>query len=150
MRHKRNYWPKILLLLGFAFLFLILIYRQAIQDIWSFWLQKIKIDFDNTFYEASPEQRRTMPPTLAIKETELALYIGEPFKSFRRKDWNEFWNIVYGAFPKDEPQRQGLPRKIRQLTTEEIAYDLTTLYPDFFGYFDQEQWKALFGIILKK
>jgi len=54
------------------------------------------------------------------------------------------------AFPKDYPERKGLPKKMRQLTTDEIADELIDLYPEPFAYLQEDQWRQFFGILLEK
>lgn len=142
--------PKILLIVGFSILFLIIKYQDSIKDFASFNLEKMKIHFDNFFSEEDSRITRHRPFSLLEKETELKLYIGEPFKSFTREDFNEFWHLIYGTFPKDIPDREGLPRKTRQLTSDEIAFELMSLYPQPFAYFKSEHWQTFFDIVLKK
>lgn len=148
MRFKR-FLPKILLAFGFLTLFLIIKYQNSIKDIWSFNLEKVKIYFDNFFYQTSSQPKRHRPLSLMERETELKLYIGEPFRDFTQNDWNEFWNLIYGAFPKEAPKK-GLPKKMRQLTPDEIAFELMSRYPSPFAYFKESHWQIFFGIVLKK
>lgn len=149
MKAKR-FLAQILLVAGFVSLYFIYKYQSSIQDIWAYNRDKLKIYFDNFFFEAGAGMERRRPLTLAERETELKLYIGEPFRSFSRSEWGDFWNIVYGAFPKDRPEREGLPRKKRQLTQDEIAFELAADYPEPFSYFKEEHWKQFFGIIFRK
>jgi len=142
--------PKILLIAGFFILYLVIRYQSNIREAWQFNLEKVKIYFDNFFFESSSRRQRRRPWSLDQKETELKLYIGEPFRSFSRKDWNDFWQLIYGAFPKEEPGKQGLPKKMRQLTLDEISFELMDRYPQPFGFFRENHWKIFFGIILQK
>lgn len=146
----RKILPKILLLIGFLALVIIVRYREQITEFWFFNLQKVKIHTDNFLYESGSGVKRHKPVTFLEKETELQLYVGEPFRSFNRKDWGEFWGIVYGAYPMDTPEKKGLPRRIRQMDQEEIAYELALRYPQPFVYFTQEHWNIFFSIIFKK
>jgi len=147
MRSK-SILPKILIISGFILLFLIIQFRGSIQDFSSNIFDSVKINLDNFFYQS--EAKRHAPVTLVQKETELRLYIGEPFRSFTPREWKKFWLLIYGAFPKDKPERAGLPRKIRQLTEDEIAQELISLYPEPFVYFQDQHWNMFFEIILKK
>lgn len=88
--------------------------------------------------------------SLMERETELKLYIGQPFLDFTPKEWNDFWNLLYGTFPKDSPEREGLPQRLRQLTEDEIAFELMERYPAPFSYFQKNHWDTLFSIALKK
>lgn len=145
-----KFLPKILLVVGFLALFLIIKYQSPIKEKLAFHLERISIYFDNFFYHASSKPERHRPVSLLERETELKLYIGQPFRDFTRKDWARFWNLIYGAFPKEAPEKQGLPRKARQLTQGEIASELILRYPNPFSYFQKNHWEMLFSIVLKK
>jgi len=149
MRLKRLL-PPFLLIIGFAVLFFVIKYRESLQDLSSFNLEKLKTYVDNFFYESSPELKRRRPFSLTQKETELKLYIGQPFKDFSYSDWREFWNLVYGSFPKEPPEKEGLPPRMRQLTQDEIAFELMSRYSQPFAYFGTNQWQSFFGILFKK
>lgn len=138
------------MILGFPALFLIIKYQSSIKEAWLFNLEKVKIYFDNFFSDSDAQTARRRPLSLAERETELKLYIGEPFKDFTPADWNEFWNLIYGRFSKENPDRQSLPKKMRQLTLDEIAYELMYRYPQPFAYFTESHWKIFFSIIAKK
>ena len=149
MRFKRIL-PKILLIAGFLALYLILKYQTSIKEFWSFNLEKIKIYFDNFFSAQGSGLERHRPLSLIEKETELKLYVGQPFIDFSQKDWREFWNLIYGVFPEKTPEKPGLPKRVRQLTTDETAFELMSLYPNPFSYFKEEHWRIIFSIILRK
>lgn len=146
----RRHLPKIFIALGFLSLILIVKYQNYIKDIWSFNSEKIQIYFDNFFYGTSPEVKRHRLISTVKKETELQMYVGEPFKSFSRSQWREFWNFIYGAFPKEKPARAGLPNRMRQLTEDEIATELVSRYPMPFGYFKSNHWRMFFDIVFGK
>jgi hypothetical protein len=115
----------------------------------SWQLKKAAVYVDNFFYFAKSGVKRRPPITLIERETELKLYIGAPFKDFTRRDWNEFWNLVYGAFLKENPEDTNLPKKMRQLTEEEIAQKLTSFYPMPFSFFQERAWQSFFQILFK-
>lgn len=146
----KRFLPKVLLIAGFAVLFLIIVYQSPIKDIWLLNLERLQIYIDNFFNAAGPEPRRQRPISLLQKEIELKLYIGEPFKGFSETDWNDFWRFVYGGYPKELPGKQGLPMKMRQLTTDEIASELAFRYPQPFAYFTERHWKTFFDILFAK
>jgi hypothetical protein len=141
--------PKIVLVSGLALIFLILAYQSQIKDTWSVFIEKATIYFDNYFFSKGREPERKRPIGLLERETELALYIGEPFKEFSRDDWREFWNIIYGGFAKVDSGK-GLPNRMRQLTPDEIKYELSSRYPQPFSYFREQHWRIFFDIIEKK
>ena len=138
--------PKLVLTCGFLALFTIIIYRAALKDKWRFNLERIKIYFDNFFYQGE----RHPPLSLLQKETELKLYVGEPFRDFDQEQWKQFWGIVYGASAEEPPEKEGLPKKMRQLTQDEVAFELMQRYPQPFANFRAEHWGIFFGIIFKK
>ena len=148
MRSKR-FLPKILLIAGFLSTFLIIKYKSEIKGFLSFNLEKFRIYSDNFFGYATSGPKRSRPISLLQKETELKLYVGEPFRSFSRRDWSDFWNLIYGVFHREAPEKAGLPRRVRRLTKEEIAEELTRRYPSPFSYFKEEHWGIFFGLILK-
>lgn len=141
--------PKILLVSGFALLVLILVYQSQLKVIWFAVIDKAAIYSENFFFSKGRQPLRSRPIDLLGRETELALYIGEPFRSFSREDWAQFWNIIYGGFAREEAGK-GLPNRMRQLTLDEIRYELSSLYPQPFSYFQEQHWKMFFDIIEKK
>ncbi|MFH0935696.1 MAG: hypothetical protein V1828_02400 [Candidatus Omnitrophota bacterium] len=142
--------PRISLFVVLLALVMIIKYREEIRQFASFNLYKVKIHADNFFYGAGPGPKRHQPVALLQKETELALYVGEPFRSFRKSDWREFWEIIYGAYPMDAPEKPGLPRRVRQMDRDELAYELAMRYPQPFAYFTPEHWRIFFSIIFSK
>lgn len=149
MQSKR-FLPKIFLISGFLALFFIVKYQNEIKEISSLNLEKLKIYFDNFFYLVSPKLERQKPISFLEREEKLKAYIGQPFTGFDKSDWDKFWNIIYGAFPIEQSEKPGLPKKMRQLTLDEIAFELIARYPEPLAYFKEEHWKIFFGIILNK
>ncbi|MDD5561925.1 MAG: hypothetical protein PHT50_07360 [Candidatus Omnitrophica bacterium] len=146
----RRFLPKFILIIGFSLLLLVIIFQPQIKDFLKLSYDKAGEYVDYAAYDLTLEPERHRPVSLLQKETELKLYIGEPFKSFSRSDWEEFWNIIYGIFPKTDPQEPGLVSKRRQLTKDEIAYELKNMYPRPFINFQQNHWKTFFEIIFKR
>lgn len=142
--------PKFLLVAGFLSLSIIIIYQVRIKDFLRVNYDKTKEYIDYISYDLNFEFKRHRPLSLLERETELKLYIGEPFRDFNRSDWEKFWNIIYGIFPKAGPKEPGLVSKRRQLTEDEITYELMKTYPQPFTYFREEHWKMFFSIIFKK
>ena len=149
MPSKRSL-PKFLLIAGFFSLFLIIIFQNQIKDFLKLNYDKATEYVDYASYDLNYEPTRQRPLSLLERETDLKLYIGEPFKGFNRSDWESFWNIIYGIFPKTDPKEPGLVAKRRQLTEDEIAYELSRVYLEPFSHFQENHWKIFFGIILKK
>jgi len=141
--------PKIFLVIGVCLLLLIVKYQDLIKEKASFYVQNVRITFGNSLYKGSAEGERHRPFSLAKKEAELQLYMGDPFRGFGVREWDVFWNIIYGGFPL-EPAGKGLPNKMRQLTEEEIADKLQSIYPQPFDYYKPQHWKALFNIISER
>ncbi len=120
------------------------------KDLWLNNAERFKIYVNNFFYQFSSDLERRRPVSLVEREEELKAYIGEPFITFTQSDWNRFWNLIYGGFQKEDPERPGLPKKMRQLTENEIAYELMSLYPQPFSYFKDSHWRILFSIIFNR
>ena len=129
---------------------LIIKFQTPIKDFLGFNFEKARIYIDNFFYDASPGKERSRPLSLIERETELKLYIGDPFRGFSKGDWEEFWRLIYGGYPLEDPGKPGLPKKMRQLTKEEIASRLIEEYNQPFSYFQGEHWKLLFDLSIKK
>lgn len=146
MRLNR-FLSRFFLILGFTIVMLAIKYQSQLKEIAGFNLGKSKTHLDNFF---SPEVSRKRPLSLLQRETELKLYIGQPFIDFSAQEWEEFWSLIYGVYPKGEPEKPGMPKKMRQLTTDEIAFELMELYPQLFAYFQESYWRALFDIALGK
>ncbi|MBU1870318.1 MAG: hypothetical protein KJ818_07605 [Candidatus Omnitrophica bacterium] len=142
--------PKIFLVLGFVILALLYNYRFKIENFWLFNMKKAQIYKDNFFYESGEKMERKQPLALTKKEAMLKVYMGSPFRGFEQKDWDEFWNIIYGVFAKDQPEAEGLPQRVRQLNLEEIQEELISLYPQPFSYYKDSDWDRLFYFIFKK
>lgn len=147
MRYK--ILPRISLIIGFVLLFFLVKYQGQLKDFWSFFIDKVSIYSDNYFFPSGKTPERKRPVALMERETELVLYIGDPFKEFTAEDWETFWNMMYGGFQKEE-SGENMPRKMRQLTEEEIKNELSSRYPQPFSYFSDQHWKILFGIVFKK
>jgi hypothetical protein len=128
----------------------ILAFRTQIEDFFSFSGQYAETARHNTFYFASDEVMRRQPVSLLKKETELQTSVGRPFIDFDIADWREFWNLVYGSFPKDPPEREGLPKRERQLTEDELRDELITRYGEPFTYFQPSHWQWFMEVLRKK
>ena len=137
--------PKIFIVASIFALLVIIQYQGQILKFMALQQERVNIYVSNFFYSGE----RTAPLSLLERETELKLYIGEPFKSLSPKEWDSFWQILYGAYPKDSPS-PGLPKKVRQLTYDEIADALTEQYPDPFENFQESHWGMFFGVAFKK
>lgn len=117
--------------------------RNSIRKYWLDALDGLKIKVENFSYEMSPE--RSKPMSTLEKETRLIVGIGEPFKNFTPKDWQQFWNIIYGIYS-EEPE-PGKPSRKRQLTQNEMEQKLIEKYPMPFSYFGDAHWNEFWKII---
>ena len=74
-----------------------------------------------------------------------------PVAIFKRDDWQEFWDIIYGIHPLIEFENKRLPMADRNLSIAEIQKVLIKRYPESFSGFTIEQWslfwKEIKGII---
>lgn len=147
---SKSFLPKLLLVGGFLSLFLIIIYQNQIKDFLKLGCDKAGRYVDHVSYDLNLEVERRRPLSLIKEETELKLYIGEPFRDFGMSEWKEFWNVIYGIFSKTDPEEPGLVGKRRQLTKDEIISELKEMYPQPFDYFQENHWDMFFRIIFKK
>jgi hypothetical protein len=142
-------FSRIYLFLGFAALALLLIFFKPITEYRSFLLQKAGIYRDNFFASGDPKiLTRRRPVSCAAQEGELIARIRQPFTGFTNEQWDKFWEIIYGVYPRQEPEGPGLPYRMRQLTYAEIASELIKLYPQPFANFSRQHWNNFFSIIL--
>ncbi|MDD5247258.1 MAG: hypothetical protein PHS09_07695 [Candidatus Omnitrophica bacterium] len=142
---------RVFLVLGFLALILVILFQNQIKKFVSFQENKLKTYHDNFFAGNDPEiAKRRVPLSAAKEESDLEVVFGEPFASFSRQDWDEFWNVIYGLYQIEEPLEQGLPNRMRQLTYAEIAAELARRYPQPFSYFGQQQWEAFFSIAVRQ
>lgn len=143
--------PKIFLSAGFFLLILIIAFHPQIKGKIDFELEKIAIYKYNFFAGDNPEiMKRLRPVSTTAKESQIELYAGRPFSEFEGEDWIKFWEVIYGVFPLQEPEKLGLPMKMRQLTEQEIVSQLVELYPRPFRNFSSDDWNSFFGIISGK
>src|SRR3989338_6401170 len=149
MRIKR-FLPSLAFILAVLALILIIKYQLPIKNFLLFNFEKAKIHCENFFFQASSRPERRRPVSLLVKETELKLYVGEPFKDFSDEEWEKFWGLIYEGYPREAPEKEGLTYRFRQLTHEEIAAELMELYPLEFSFFQDEHWQIFFGILFGK
>jgi hypothetical protein len=143
--------PKIFLSIGFFFLILILAFHSQIKEGIDFELEKLSTYKYNFFASNNPEvMKRPRPISTTAKESQIEMFAGKPFSEFEGEDWIKFWEVIYGVYPKQEPEKPGLPMKMRQLTESEIASELITLYPRPFRNFSDQDWNNFFRIISGK
>ncbi|MDD5409210.1 MAG: hypothetical protein PHC71_03880 [Candidatus Omnitrophica bacterium] len=147
---SKRFLPKFLLVAGFLSLFLVIIYQNQIKDFLKLGCDRAGTYVDYASHDLNLELERHRPLSLVKEETELKLYIGEPFRGFSSREWADFWNIIYGIFPKTDPEEPGLVGKRRQLTEDEIISELKDKYPQPFDYFKENHWGMFFNIIFKK
>ncbi|TAM42638.1 hypothetical protein EPN54_01025, partial [bacterium] len=95
--------PKFLLVAGFLSLSLIIIFQARIKDFLGVNYDRAREYANYILYDLNFEFKRHRPLSLLERETELKLYIGDPFRDFSRSDWEKFWNLIYGIFPKNGP-----------------------------------------------
>lgn len=134
---------RLALILLLALICIIFFSRNVIRKQWGNFLSNIKINFDNFFYEMSPE--RSKPISTLEKETRLITLIQDPFRDFTQDDWQKFWHIIYGVYP-EKPQA-GKASKKRQLTQDEMEEQLIKDYPMPFSYFTEQHWAEFWKII---
>jgi len=149
MQHNSKIIARLWLLIFACSIAIIFIFRAQIASCLKFHFAKNRIVIGNIMPDSSAPGYRSKPVSLLVKEIELKLYFGEPFKSFNLKEWGRFWELIYGEFPL-QSVAEGLPKKNRQLTFEEISLKLINLYPDIFSHYQNNHWQSFFDLILKK
>lgn len=123
--------------------------RDNLNDNWQSFLGVLR-DFKSDISESLKAEERAMPLSTAVAETQLALYIGEPFKGFSRSDWQDFWRLIYGRHFMPNPRGRGWPHIYRQLSLGEIRVRLIDVYVIPFARFSDQQWGIFLGIALKQ
>jgi len=148
MPYKRRVLIRDFLLWGFFFLFIVFLFSETIREKITFQYKKIKTYTDNFSAADNPQVTRRIRPTHPVsQEMKLASSFGEPFASFTLEDWDEFWSMIYGAYPVGEPQEPGLPNTMRQLSEEELMVELVERYQKPFVNFKSRHWKGFFSIV---
>lgn len=143
-----RHFLRVLIVSGFVVAALMLAARSNLRGDWLALLNSLG-KFKKEFAGGVKQEQRRRPLSTAIAETQLALYVGEPFKNFDRLEWQEFWDIVYGRRYMDNPRGRNWPKVYRQLTIEEIRIKLVDMYTFPFARFSDEQWGVFFGVALK-
>jgi hypothetical protein len=144
----KSFTPRIFIVFGIILALMLFFAQKNLQEDWDDLLESLSIYIDNFFYGLNP--KRSPPVSTLEKETGLKSYVGEPFISFSKSDWDGFWNILYGVFPRDYPDNERLPPRVRQLTLPEMEEELRKRYPHPFSYFQDEHWQQFWQILFGK
>jgi len=148
MQSKRRILTRDFLIWGFFFLFIGLFFGETIREQVAFQYKTIKTYTDNFFASRNREiVRRFRPPHPISQEVRLGSSFGAPFASFQPADWDEFWSILYGVYPRGAPEEPGLPNTMRQLSEEELKDELIDRYERPFVNFRPKHWKAFFSLV---
>lgn len=99
---------------------------------------------DNILYNLGSS--RTPPLSTVDLEENLKLYVRNPFISFTRDDWEEFWDLLYAKVPEDE---SGWPTRKSQFNREEAQIALADYYGEPFSRFTDSQWSVFWRHALK-
>jgi len=134
----------LILFLGLAFIFFI---RKNLSTDVRDLLTGGEITLGNIERELFPKRRR--PFSVVRQETELKLLLSDPFISFSRDDWDEFWDLIYGNRGYDIPENPRLPYTHRQLTLREIEEALKGKYP-IFTQFGNMHWEEFWKVALRQ
>lgn len=122
--------------------------QNLFQDILDM-ITSTKIGKHNVEYRLSPDRRK--PIITVDKEFGLKQLNPTFFNNFDDKDWQEFWDIIYGMHPLINFQDEKLPAAERNYSILEIQDVLIKRYPEGFSGFAEEHWKMfwkeIFGII---
>lgn len=138
----------ILVLVGGIVIVLAVAIRQNLSRDISDIVTLAKIGRHNAEYQLSPDRRK--PITVTDKEVGLRQLYPTFFNNFSREDWNEFWDIIYGAHPLINFSNEKLPAADRNLSVAEVQDALMKRYPEAFSQFGSDNWrlfwKEIFGI----
>lgn len=105
---------------------------------------KIRIFLSNLSDTVAPARK---PPLSTLEiEQNLVINLPTPFENFRKKDWDHFWNLLYGRFAEDSG---GWPKRSRQLTQEEVEAELGLYYSRPFSFFGTREWEIFWKSLLK-
>lgn len=91
--------------------------------------------------------QKPFPSTAVRAESSLTLFYPPLFGNFCRKDWDEFWDSIYGRTIEKESASKSLIKKKRLLTKEEIEERLIDSYDIPFIYFNRTHWKEFWEIL---
>lgn len=150
MRAKQRFGIQFFLVVGFVGLFFLYQYRASVRERGLLTIEQLKIYWDNFLADGGTDMQRHRPLSVVKRETELALQFGPPFRDFSPQDWKEFWNLIYGTFPRTDPEHPDLPARQRQLTNEELANALVELYPQPFSLYGEQEWQRLLGALSQR
>lgn len=87
-----------------------------------------------------PRKRKT---SFIVEEAKLSTIFNEPFKSFSKKDWNKFWDLIYEPAYKIE---RGVKIKYYR-SKKEIEQYLKWHYPERFRSLTQEGWDYFWQLV---
>ena len=104
--------------------------------------QGIEVFKHNIGFTFSPQRERGI--TMVKKEVQLIGLVPDFFGDFGRKDWDNFWNVIY------EPvkEKQGLYEVKRYRSKAEIRSYLVSNYYGVFSNLNDNQWKYFWEIVL--
>ena len=140
--------PKILIFSGIMLAFTIYVMRDNLRKDCDDLIETFDIILNNFSSRFNLERSRPINPI--DKEENLKMLLGRPFIHFKRADWEEFWEILYGVFPVDYSDNQRLPPRSRQLTYSEMEERLKRLYSTPFDYFQDEHWQQFWQTVFGK
>lgn len=148
MHTHSSFLPKLLILFGIALAFMLYFANRNLREDFDALVENAEIFIDNLSYTMSPERSKSI--STLEKETNLKYYVGEPFISFRKADWDKFWDILYGIFPVEYPEDERIAPRIKQLNYSQMETRLKEWYPNPFSYFQDQHWQQFWQIIFGK
>ncbi len=148
MRHLKRLVPRMFLIIAIFVLLLLINQRERLEYYTQHLSIVSKVILENINVQMYPP--RKFVGTKIQKEDMLKMYVGEPFKNFSFKEWEQFWQIIYGLYRKENPQDPRLPAIYRHLDKEEMQQELIGRYPTPFSYFGDAQWEQFWQIIFSK
>lgn len=118
--------------------------HSKVNDLRVSFKDKLQVLYENSQDMVNPARRAPLS-TIELEER-LKANLAVPFGKFSRRDWDWFWRLLYGRFKEDTP---GWPKRVRQLSREEIQDNLIDYYYRPFASFGDKQWAIFWQQILK-
>jgi len=115
---------------------------QNVSNLWETIKYKLGIVKHNISEDIAPQRKR--PFSLMRKEDKLKMFMPQVFTKFSRKDWEQFWDLIFGH----KRVGEGLIKQKVQRSREEIEEYLKYQYYDYFYNFQKNHWNSFWNIVL--
>lgn len=120
-------------------------FREGLKLQWDKFLYFINLSRKNMEVEMNPQRKR--PRNLYARQDRLMMTFGEPFRNFSKKEWEEFWDVVFGVVVETGPQGENIKR---QRTHDEVESYLRYNYSRWTANYTADHWREFWNIIYTK